>query len=40
LHRLRDEIVSLRKLKSTVNNGDAHNRSIQVLQDENLKLKN
>jgi hypothetical protein len=33
LHRLRDEILSLRKLKSTINNTDAHARTIQVLQD-------
>ena len=39
LSRLRDEILSLRKLKSTVNNSDAHARTIQVLQDENSKLK-
>lgn len=39
LTRLRDEILSLRKLKSTVNNSEAHARTIQVLQEENSKLK-
>jgi len=33
LTRLRDEIVSLRKLKSNINNSEAHGRTIQVLQD-------
>ena len=40
LSRMRDELVALKRLKSTVNNGEAHSRTIQVLQDENSKLKN
>jgi hypothetical protein len=40
LARLRDEVVSLKKLKTTVNNAEAHQRAIQVMQDENSKLKN
>jgi len=33
LDRLRDELFALNKLKSTVNNNDAHARTVQVLQD-------
>lgn len=33
LSRLRDELVALKRLKSTVNNGEAHSRTIQILQD-------
>ena len=40
LLRLRDELTRLNKLKSTVNNEAAHNRTISVLTDENNKLKN
>lgn len=40
LIRLRDEILRLNKLKTTVNNDVAHNRSVQVITDENNKLKN
>ena len=40
LLRLRDELTRLNKLKSTVNNEAAHNRSLQVITDENNKLKN
>ena len=39
LDRLRDELFALNKLKSTVNNNDAHARTVQVLQDENAKLR-
>lgn len=40
LLRLRDELTRLNKLKSTVNNDAAHNRTISVLTEENNKLKN
>jgi hypothetical protein len=40
LSRLRDELTRLNKLKSTINNDAAHNRSITVLNEENNKLKN
>lgn len=40
LSRLRDELTHLTRLKTTVNNDAAHNRSMQVLTDENNKLKN
>ena len=33
LSRLRDELFRLNKLKSTINNSDAHNRTIQVLNE-------
>lgn len=39
LARLRDELLALNKLKSTINNTEAHNRALQVIQDENAKLK-
>ena len=40
LIRLRDELTRLNKLKSTVSNEAAHNRTISVLNEENNKLKN
>lgn len=40
LLRLRDELTRLNKLKSTISNEAAHNRTISVLTDENNKLKN
>lgn len=40
LHRLRDELSRLHKLKSTVNNEAAHNKTISILTEENNKLKN
>lgn len=39
LYRLRDELTSLTKLKSTINNEGAHQRTIQVLNEENSRLK-
>lgn len=39
LYRLRDELTSLSKLKSTINNEAAHNRTVQVLNEENSRLK-
>ncbi len=39
LGRLREELMSLNKLKSTINNTEAHNRAMQVIQEENAKLK-
>jgi len=39
LYRLRDELTHLTKLKSTVNNEAAHQRTIQVLNEENSRLK-
>jgi hypothetical protein len=40
LTRLRDELLAVKKLKSGINNSEAHFRTLQVVQDENLKLKN
>ena len=40
LSRLRDELTRVNKLKSTINNDAAHNRSMSVLTEENNKLKN
>ena len=40
LLRLRDEITRLNKLKTTVSNEAAHNRTLQVITEENNKLKN
>lgn len=40
LARLRDELTRINKLKSTINNDAAHNRSLSILSDENNKLKN
>lgn len=39
LNRLRDELTSIRKLKSTVTVSDTQTRTIQIMQDENAKLK-
>jgi len=39
LARLREEILALNKLKSTINNNEAHARTIQIMQEENAKLK-
>jgi len=39
LARLREEILALSKLKSTINNNEAHARTIQIIQEENAKLK-
>lgn len=40
LYRLRDELTSLSKLKTTVNNDSAFNKTISVLTEENNRLKN
>lgn len=39
LYRLRDELTNLTKLKSTINNEGAHQRTIQILNEENSRLK-
>ncbi len=33
LTRLRDQLLSVRKLKTTVNNNQSHSKTIHVLQD-------
>jgi hypothetical protein len=33
LYKLRDEITRLNKLKSNINNDEAHHRTLQVLSD-------
>ena len=40
MSHLRDDLVSEKKKRSTVSNQEAHQKMVQVLQDENLKLKN
>ena len=40
LIRLREELTRLNKLKSSVNNEAAHQRSMSILNEENNKLKN
>ena len=40
LYRLRDELTSLSKLKTRVNNDAAFNKSISILTEENNRLKN
>lgn len=39
LFRLRDELTQLSRLKSTTNNEAAYNKSVQILNEENSKLK-
>ena len=39
LFRLRDELTQLSRLKSTTNNEAAYNKSVQILNQENSKLK-
>lgn len=40
LSRLRGELVNLRKVQITTGTNEAQTRTIQILQDENTKLKN